>query len=226
MKRGLIWLAWLVGACTGAWAQHYPMYSQYMHNQAVLNPAYTGSRDVLSTTCIVRQQWLGMLGAPSTQAFYFHTPLKNPHNNFGFNLVLDRLGVTMRNAFNVSYAYRIDLGEKKGRLAFGLQGGVATLQNRYRDVVTDQTGDNVVQSNSIPLIVPGVGFGVYYDTRRFYIGLSTPYLLEMHNEAFKLFVQKNNAGLLSPPPKMLLKRPIGTNVLGVGVLDEFLSLQR
>lgn len=199
MKKGIFWLAVMLGFAPFVRGQHYPMYSQYMHNQAVINPAYTGSRDLLSTTCLFRQQWLGIVGAPSTQAFYLHSPLKNPRNNFGLNVVLDRLGVTYRNAFNLSYAYRIDLGEGKGRLAFGLQGGVASLQNRFRDVVTDQSGDQVFGYNTQPIVVPGIGFGVYFDAKRWYLGFSAPYLLEYHNSAFNTFVQANDSVASSRP---------------------------
>ncbi len=198
MKKGIFWLAILLLLGSFAQGQHYPMYSQYMHNQAVINPAYTGSRDVLSATLLFRQQWLGIEGAPSTQAFYLHSPLRNPRNNFGMNVVLDRLGVTFRNAINLSYAYRIDLGERKGRLAFGLQGGIASLQNRFRDVVTDQSNDQVFGYNTPSILVPAVGFGAYYDTRRWYLGISVPYLLEYHNSAFDLFVQNNNLGSSRP----------------------------
>jgi type IX secretion system PorP/SprF family membrane protein len=199
MKKGIFWLAGMLCWVSSVVGQHYPMYSQYMHNQAVINPAYTGSRDVLSVSCLFRQQWLGITGAPSTQAFYLHSPLRNPRNNFGVNIVIDRLGVTYRNAFNFSYAYRIDLGEKKGRLAFGLQGGIASLQNRFRDVVTDDGGDLVFGYNTPPIMVPGVGFGTYYDTRRWYLGVSLPYLLEYHNRAFNLFVHNNNSKASSRP---------------------------
>ncbi|MBL0015726.1 MAG: type IX secretion system membrane protein PorP/SprF [Bacteroidetes bacterium] len=202
MRKSIFWLAGFICWISCLQGQHYPMYSQYMHNQAVINPGYTGSRDVLSTSLLFRQQWLGIQGAPSTQAFYLHSPLRNPRNNFGFNMVIDRLGVTYRNAFNVSYAYRIDLGEKKGRLAFGLQGGIASLQNRFRDVVTDESGDHVFGYNTPAILVPGVGFGAYYDTRRWYLGVSLPYLLEYHNAAFNLFVQ-NNDSIASSRPALL-----------------------
>ncbi len=162
------------------------MYSQYMFNQMVINPAYTGSRDVLSTTALYRHQWAGLKGAPRTQSFYLHTPLPNQHNNFGLSLVLDKVGVSYSNALNLSYAYRFDLG--KGRLAFGLQGGLTTLQNRYNEVQTDVPGDVVFQDRTKPILIPGLGFGCYYDTKRFYLGISTPYLLEYKNAEFQVFM--------------------------------------
>lgn len=194
----VIFVAW-TATC---WSQHYPLYNQYMHNQFVINPAYAGSRDKLSITALMRRQWLGIAGAPATEAIYFHTPLPDARNNFGVSAVLDRIGVTRRNSFNLSYAYRMDVGRKGARLSFGLQGGVATLQNRWQDVDTDLPGDLAFQGNSSPIWVPAVGFGAYLDTRRFYVGISAPYLLEYHSSAFDLFVNANDH-LGSARPAML-----------------------
>lgn len=184
-------LAFAVLCCCSLQAQHRPMYSQYMFNQMVINPAYTGSRDVLSATALYRHQWAGMKGAPRTQSFFLHSPLPNPRNNFGLSFVLDRLGVSYRNSFALSYAYRFQLG--KGRLAFGLQGGVSTLQNRFQDVLTDNPGDQVFQNSSSTLLLPGVGFGAYYDSKRWYAGISAPQLLEYRNAGFQVFMQDDSA---------------------------------
>ena len=202
MKKGWLVLVVWMGCMATVWGQHYPLYNQYMHNQFVINPAYAGSRDKLSITGLFRRQWLGIQGAPQTEAIYFHTPLPNGKNNIGVSAVLDRLGVTYRNSFNLTYAYRMEVGKKGARLAFGLQGGVASLQNRWQNVDTDQPGDNVFQGNTSPIWVPAVGFGAYFDTKRFYIGLSAPYLLEYHNSAFDLFINANDS-LGSARPTML-----------------------
>jgi type IX secretion system PorP/SprF family membrane protein len=198
MKNWWFILAICMGLGTTGWAQHHPMYSQYMFNQMVINPGYTGSRDLLSATALYRHQWAGIKGAPRTQSFFLHTPLRDAHSNLGLSFVLDRLGVSYRNAFNVSYAYRFDIG--KGRLALGLQGGVSTLQNRFGDVQTDSPDDFVFASNARPITIPGFGFGAYYDSDRWYIGFSTPYLLEYKSSAFRTFMTKDST---SYKPAML-----------------------
>ena len=47
-------------------AQTEPMYSQYMYNMLSINPAYAGSREVLSMNMFHRKQWVGIAGAPQT----------------------------------------------------------------------------------------------------------------------------------------------------------------
>jgi hypothetical protein len=42
----------------------YPVYSQYLHNGLLINPAYAGSREVLSFFLSGRLQWAGIKGAP------------------------------------------------------------------------------------------------------------------------------------------------------------------
>ena len=50
-------------------AQQDKMYSQYMFNMMALNPAYAGSRDVLSATGLYRNQWVNVDGAPKTDVY-------------------------------------------------------------------------------------------------------------------------------------------------------------
>ena len=196
-------------------AQHSPLLSQYMFNQLIVNPAYTGSRDALSVTGLFRRQWVGLNGAPRTESFYLHTPLPNSKNNFGFNLVHDRIGVTNNVSINGSYAYRIDFGEDRGRLAFGLQGGVSLIQSKFSQVVTDVPGDDVFGADSPTFRVPRVGFGVYFDTRTWYVGASAPFLISYENDAYKSYNQNSiyhkpymlMGGFLVPINPDLLLRP-------------------
>ncbi|MFC0181043.1 type IX secretion system membrane protein PorP/SprF [Pseudarcicella hirudinis] len=65
-----------MGLSNRAKAQQEALYSQYMFNMMAVNPAYAGSRDVLSMTGLFRQQWVGVEGAPTTQSFTIDMPLK------------------------------------------------------------------------------------------------------------------------------------------------------
>jgi len=52
------------------------LYSHYSFNGLAVNPAYAGSRDLLSVSLSHRTQWVGFEGAPSYNTFAVHTPLK------------------------------------------------------------------------------------------------------------------------------------------------------
>jgi hypothetical protein len=55
----------------------YPVYSQYLQNGLVINPAYAGTRGILSGFVSYRMQWMGINGSPSLQTVSLHTPMKN-----------------------------------------------------------------------------------------------------------------------------------------------------
>ncbi|MGB2759827.1 MAG: type IX secretion system membrane protein PorP/SprF, partial [Maribacter stanieri] len=64
------------GLLTG-YSQQDAQYTQYMYNTISVNPAYAGSRGVLSIAALHRSQWVGLDGAPTTQTLNFHTPVSN-----------------------------------------------------------------------------------------------------------------------------------------------------
>ena len=55
----------------------YPIYSQYLQNGLLINPAYAGSRGALSGFLSYRMQWMGIADAPVFQTISLHAPMKN-----------------------------------------------------------------------------------------------------------------------------------------------------
>ena len=103
-------------------AQQDPQYSQYMFNQLAINPAYAGSKEALSTAMFLRNQWTGIEGAPKTETFTLHGPLKKRKVGLGLAIISDKIGPKKTTGIMGSYAYRIPI--KNGKLAFGLRFGV------------------------------------------------------------------------------------------------------
>ena len=61
-----------------AFAQQVPMYSQYIMNGFLINPSFAGRDGYTTVNLTVREQWVGLAGAPSTYAASFQTRiLKN-----------------------------------------------------------------------------------------------------------------------------------------------------
>jgi type IX secretion system PorP/SprF family membrane protein len=71
-------------------------FTQYMFNEAVINPGYAGSRECLSGTMLYRQQWAGLDGAPTTITGSVHSPLMNGQLGAGINFVNEKIGVSQR----------------------------------------------------------------------------------------------------------------------------------
>jgi len=156
-------------------AQHDNLYSQYMFNGLLINPAYAGSNEVLSAAALNRNQWVGFDGAPKTSTFSLHTPLKNKKVNVGITFTNDRYGITTQNKISAVYAYRIFF--KKSSLSFGLQGGIDLIKNNYNAIQTTTPGDAVFTGQFSQQNIPQFGFGIYYKMQKFYIGVSSPDLL-------------------------------------------------
>ena len=167
-------------------AQQDPMYSQYMFNMLSINPAYTGSRETLSLTALYRMQWVGIEGAPKTFSFTADTPIKNQKMALGLNFVNDKIGIAQNTVINLSYAYRI-MFSNEGMLSFGIQAGVNQYSADYGSVIASRpqnpnsaypsTPDNAF-AGSVKSWFPNFGFGVYYHTEKFYIGIASPKMIK------------------------------------------------
>lgn len=164
------------------YGQQDPQYSQYMFNTLAVNPAYAGSRDVVSATALFRKQWVNTPGSPATGTFSVDAPFKRERVGVGLVAFNDRIGVTSTSGIYGSYAFRIRL--KKGTLALGLQAGFSQFKADYTSVVLDQNNqyDGAFASN-VNKFMPNFGGGVYYKTDKFYVGLSVPRFID--NAMFK-----------------------------------------
>jgi len=72
----------------------YPVYSQYLQNGLMINPAYTGTRGSLSTFLSYRKQWIGTPGSPVIQSVSLHTPMKNDKVALGLMAQFMQYGAT------------------------------------------------------------------------------------------------------------------------------------
>lgn len=156
-----------------AFTQQDPMYSQYVFNGLVLNPAYAGSREVLCATMLYRNQWVNIPGAPKTGLFSIDAPYKNQKVGFGLNVEFDNIGVTHHTAFSGAYSYKLRF--EKSTLALGIQAGIGFSTTNLTTVKYSESGtpDGSFESNFHETL-PNFGFGLYYYTDKFFAGFSIP----------------------------------------------------
>jgi type IX secretion system PorP/SprF family membrane protein len=163
-----------------AQAQQDKMFSQYMFNMMALNPAYAGSRDVLSMSALYRNQWTGVEGAPQTATFTMDMPLNRERVGVGLQLYGDKYGAVSEAGGFASYAFRIKVGAKS-TLALGLQAGAASYNVNLADIKTTPDGSGQLDpafANNISKILPNFGTGIYLSNDRSYISLSVPRLIK------------------------------------------------
>jgi type IX secretion system PorP/SprF family membrane protein len=158
-------------------AQQDPQYSQYVYNPIVVNPAYAGNRGVASIVGLHRSQWVGLVGAPRTQTLSFQTPISNSRVGLGLSIVNDEIGPSEETYVSVDFSYTIPVGDQ-ARLSFGLKGGVHVLDVDFTRLNIFDIGDFRVTENVENKLSPTVGLGVYYHTKKYYLGLSSPNLLQ------------------------------------------------
>lgn len=168
--------------CANAHSQQDPQYTNYMYNTVNINPAYAGSRGAMSIFGLHRSQWVGLDGAPTTNAFSVHTPIQNSKLGIGLGFVNDRLGIIEENTINVDVSYTIDLNQRNSKLSFGVKGSFNMLDVSYSKLNKFDPNDPVILHDIENETSPNVGVGVYWHNDKSYVGLSVPNLLE--NERF------------------------------------------
>jgi type IX secretion system PorP/SprF family membrane protein len=152
-------------------AQQDAMYAQYMFNTLAINPAYAGSRNVVSATALYRNQWTGIDGAPKTGTLTVDAPILNKKMGIGVQLFSDKLGITQNNGATISAAYRVRMD--KGSLSFGIQSVFSQYRANYTDVNLGSSASyDPAFANNVNRFLFNVGTGAYYNSDRFYIGLS------------------------------------------------------
>jgi type IX secretion system PorP/SprF family membrane protein len=159
----------------------YPVYSQYLQNGLMINPAYTGSREVMSTFLSYRMQWMGTKGSPVIQSVSLHTPMKNDKVALGLMAQFMQFGFTKSTSIYANYAYHIRFG--KGKLSFGLKGGADFSNTDYTGILLTNYGDPVFSANDKPYVLPNVGAGVYYFSNKLFAGVSVPSFLSYKKTA-------------------------------------------
>ena len=158
-------------------AQQDAMFTHYMDNTLAINPGYAGSRDALTVMGLHRSQWVGFSGAPTTQTVLFHSPILNKKTGIGLSMINDKIGPTSTMSFYLDFSYKIKL-TKRMNLAFGLKGGFNRLSNDINALKLGESQDNAFTTNFDTKFMPNFGAGLYLFTDKYYVGLSSPKILE------------------------------------------------
>ncbi|MBS1556020.1 MAG: type IX secretion system membrane protein PorP/SprF [Bacteroidetes bacterium] len=164
-------IALAVLGCARSDAQQKPQFTQYMFNGLVINPAYAGADEALSLTLIDRHQWVGVENAPTTQTLAAHTLVRKKKVGVGLSVINDKIGVYQNINALGSFAYHIQTG-KDSYLSMGLQAGFNNNRANYLSLQGNSNDPNL--ASSINETYFDFGFGIYFRSPRFHMGLSSP----------------------------------------------------
>ena len=137
-------------------AQQRPHYTQYILNNYILNPALSGIENYTDVKLSMRDQWVGLKGAPKTSYFSIQAPIgkgdyrtsstsfqvpgdnprghyywenytaAEPHHGIGATVISDRTGSFNRLTADLTYAYHLGLSPTTN-LAGGFSAGISTI---------------------------------------------------------------------------------------------------
>jgi type IX secretion system PorP/SprF family membrane protein len=189
-------LSFIFGAVLG---QQVPMYSQYIMNGFLINPSFAGRDGYTTVNLTVREQWVGMAGAPRTFAASFQTrilqnsyiskstsvrknivkPTKGGKVGLGGYIFNDNNGIMKRTGIQLDYAYHISMGQSGGYpndLAFGLAMTAYQFAVNTDGLIYDHD-DPLLNTYDRSVFIPDFNFGASFTTSRYYAGFAMTNLL-------------------------------------------------
>ena len=156
-----------------AFAQQFPLQSQYQFNYSVINPSVIVENDFTSVRASFRQQWVGFSDRPiATQYLSMYKGFGN--NGLGINFFNDETGGAFnKTGLSFSYAHKVLLAESESELFLGISGGASKVN------ISNISDPAIINSNDI---YPEVTFGIYLKKNDLRFGVSIPGLLNENIE--------------------------------------------
>lgn len=158
-------------------SQQLPQFSQYMYNTIAINPAYAGAREFMVINALNRNQWVGVDGAPTTQTLSVNTALPRTKFGIGLSFINDKLGYENTTYIFSDVSYTLNINDKYW-IAFGLKVGASNFSLGDELLNDPQYGTDDYLSRVDFSWQPNFGAGIYFRTNDFYLGLSSPKLVD------------------------------------------------
>lgn len=156
-------------------AQQLPLYSKYTFNRFALNPAYAGNKNRVEAIGTHRNHLMGFEGAPVTQLVSVSAPIQKRYIGLGLRIMNDQIGATSQSSALVAANYFIGFGP--GRLAMGFELGVHSYQIDWNNVKRNNQNDAVIPNQKQAIVVPDGGFGLFFNSEKFYFGYSIQHMI-------------------------------------------------
>jgi type IX secretion system PorP/SprF family membrane protein len=174
-----------------SFGQQLPLYSQYLYNKFLINPAVAGSDGYTSLNLTARKQWIGLSGSPQIFSFSVQTrflkrranvevinkktvfrPQNDAKVGLGATVFSYQSGLIQRTGFNVAYAYHLWL-HKMTQLSFGLSFTGTYFRINEKMLNLEDQNDPALNDNlRRGIFMPDATFGIYLLNRKYNIGFS------------------------------------------------------
>ncbi|NCO55387.1 MAG: type IX secretion system membrane protein PorP/SprF [Bacteroidetes bacterium] len=164
-------------------SQQVPMYSQYMFNDYVYNPAVAGTKDYYQAKSNNRYQWLGITDAPRTYILSVNGPHKTRNMGFGGYVFNDVTGPTSRTGLYGSYAYNVKINEQL-RFSSGLSLGLLQYKIDGSRIILHDQNDQTLSNGMYTDYLPDANLGLFLYSKSYSVGLAVNQLFN-NNINFK-----------------------------------------
>lgn len=171
-------------------AQQIGLYSQYMFNDYLVNPAIVGTKNYIPIHASIRRQWVGITEAPVSQQLTTHA---YTGQNFGIGGAIfnEATGPTRQTGVNFSTAYHLVLKQESFKnqltLSMGLQGSLTQHILDKNQLTTYIPDDPTILEAYNYQLVPDAGFGLYlHKSNQYYVGISALNLIQTKKDLYNL----------------------------------------
>lgn len=171
--------------------QQLPLYSQYLYNKFLINPAVAGSDGYTSFNLTAREQWIGYSGAPRTFSFSGQTrilkrsyilkgragksvyrPKTDGKVGFGGYIFSDKNGLIQRTGFQASYSYHMWI-QNNTQFSMGLAFTGYHFKINERELNFENPSEPWLNNElRRGIFVPDADFGIYVLNPRYNFGFS------------------------------------------------------
>lgn len=176
----------------------------HWYNRANYSPASITRTDYLFLFANMRQQWIGVNGAPKVYNLQVSEYLHKLHSAFGLSVVSDQIGATQ--AFNpmLTYAFRISKHHTNS-LSLGFSAGIFSRSINGSKFEADVVNDASISYDKKSIIEPDFNTGIEYQNMHFILGIASTHLPSMFktddvllnaNHRYLYAVYKNSASKL------------------------------
>lgn len=158
-------------------AQQKQVFTQYMFVPSVYNPGFTGSRNAICATGIMKQQWVGVDGAPNNYAFSIESPVKLLRGGIGATIITDEIGGFKTTTLKLNYAYH----KKIGDAFLGIGVGLGLVNEKLDFSLFNVKGDDPLLSGSDEEsgMIFDIDAGLFFQkAEKWYIGISSTQINE------------------------------------------------
>ena len=177
----ILFFVFFVSGSIAVYGQWDAQLSQYWRMKNYYNPSFIGQTNVIESSMLHRQQWVGMTNAPSTSLISLNMPVQFLGKDHGVGVIVmnEKIGSFSNTSTLGQYTYKVKF--KKGRsLNIGIQGGMMNIDFDASQIHIPNSDyhDNteIPSAGGDKKIDAGIGFA--WITPSYYIGVSATHLWE------------------------------------------------